>query len=292
MEELVQDGQGQVGLPGLTGIACGVIGHPVRHSLSPVLHRAAYRALGVEGSYDAIDVAPDGLAAFMAAQGQGMTGLSVTMPHKVGIRAHGTGDELVELVGVANTWLRDGSAQGVEGPIVRNTDVGGFTLAMADAGIDSADSATLIGNGATARSAAVSLRQMGVERLLVLARRPERAAALRDFCRNQLGMLCAVRELLPGQVLPADVVVSTVPEGGADHVADELAASAPVVFDAVYDPWPTALATAAQAQGRIVLNGLDLLAGQAVEQVRLMTGGEVSLDILRSAGQEELRARG
>lgn len=266
---------------------CAVIGHPAAHSLSPALHRAAYRQLGLDWSYEAIDVEPGGVADFVKGLDGSWRGISVTMPHKEAIRAHGVGDELVELVGVANTLVIPTDGE----PLVRNTDVGGFQLAMAQAGVESADSATIIGNGATARSAAVALRMMGVERLLVLARRPERAEWLREFASHQLGMLSEVRPLVAGQVLPADVLVSTVPDGGSDALADELAASAPVVFDAIYDPWPTVLAAAAERAGARVVSGLDLLAGQAVEQVRLMTGGEVSFELLVSAGQEELRRR-
>ena len=89
------------------------------------------------------------------------------------------------------------------------------------------------------------------------------------------------------------VLLSTVPSVGVVGLETELVASAQLVFDSVYDPWPTALAAAAAKRGLPTLNGLDLLAGQAVEQVRLMTGGgEVGLALLRSAGQEALRARG
>ncbi|MEL4504526.1 shikimate dehydrogenase [Luteococcus sp. H138] len=267
------------------GANCAVIGHPAGHSLSPALHRAAYRELELDWAYTAVDLTPEELGGFVTGLDSSWRGLSVTMPHKVAIRQYGEADELVELVGAANTLVFG------DEPIVRNTDVGGYQLAFAEAGVDSADSATVVGNGATARSAVVALRQMGVERVLVLARRPERAQELKGFCTKALGMLCAVRELAPGQVIDSDILLSTVPEGGADHLATELVAHCAVVFDSVYDPWPTALATAAQAAGRTTLNGLDLLAGQAVEQVRLMTGGEVGFATLKSAGQEELKRR-
>lgn len=264
---------------------CAVIGHPAGHSLSPALHRAAYRELRLDWTYDAVDVTPDGLDAFVRGLDDSWRGLSVTMPHKVAIRRYGEGDELVDLVGAANTLVLGSE------PIVRNTDVGGYQLAFAQTGVESADSAIVVGNGATARSAVVALRQMGVERVLVLARNPERAKELKGFCSNALGMLCAVRELAPGQAIESDILLSTVPGGGAAHVAEELVHHAAIVFDSVYDPWPTALATAAESDGKTALNGLDLLAGQAVEQVRLMTGGEVSFSLLKSAGQEELKAR-
>lgn len=289
---------------------CAVIGHPAGHSLSPALHRAAYRALGLDWNYRAIDVAPEDLDDFVRGLDESWRGLSVTMPHKIAIRQYGETDELVQLVGAGNTLVFTDLAGPSRSPssptrspslsrgqsasrpaIVRNTDVGGFQLALAQAGVESADSATIVGNGATATSAVVALRELGVERITVLARRPERAEGLKVFCTTTLGVLCAVRPLEAASILPSDVVVSTVPDGGADAVAGQLAGSAPVVFDSVYDPWPTALAQAAASRGATVLNGLDLLAGQAVEQVRLMTGGEVDFDLLKSAGQEELNRR-
>ncbi|MGO4957086.1 shikimate dehydrogenase family protein [Luteococcus sp. Sow4_B9] len=264
---------------------CAVIGHPAGHSLSPALHRAAYRELGLDWDYRAIDVAPADLEAFVTGLGPEWRALSVTMPHKAAIRRFGATDELVDLVGAGNTLLL-----GAE-PMVRNTDVGGFLLALSVVGIESTDSATIIGNGATATSAAVALRELGVERVTVLARRPERAKGLRTFCTTTLGMLCDVRPLEAASVVPGDIVVSTVPEGGADHIANELAEQTQVLFDSIYDPWPSALALAAEARRRTVLSGLDLLAGQAVEQVRLMTGGQVAFEMLKSAGQEELNRR-
>lgn len=275
----------------MTTTQCGVIGHPAAHSLSPALHRAAYRQLGLDWGYGAHDVAPDQLDEFIGHLDGSWRGLSVTMPHKEAIRGWGEADELVELTGVANTLVLNNPEFGR--PVVRNTDVGGFLVAFAQAGIESADSATVIGAGATARSAVVALRQMGVERVLVLARNPQKAAGLKDLASNRLGMLCGVRPLEAGQLVPADLMVSTVP---AEAIADELAApvaeSAQAVFDVSYHPWPTALARAAAQAARPVVTGLDLLAGQAVEQVRLMTGGQVGFELLRSAGQEELRSRG
>lgn len=273
-----------------TAFQCGVIGHPASHSLSPALHRAAYRELGLDWTYDAHDLAPEELDDFVSHLDGSWRGLSVTMPHKEAIRGWGEADELVELTGVANTLVLNNAELGR--PVVRNTDVGGFLTAFAAAGIESADSATVVGAGATARSAVVALREMGVERVLVLARSPQRASGLKDLASNRLGMVCGVRPLESGQVLPADLLVSTVPSKGVTELAEPLATSAQAVFDVSYHPWPTPLARVAADGGRPVITGLDLLAGQAVEQVRLMTGGEVAFELLRSAGQEELRRRG
>ena len=264
---------------------CAVVGHPVAHSLSPVLHRAAYSERGLDWQYEAIDVEPGGLASFVDRLGADWRGLSITAPHKDDAVALGEADEVVRLTGAANTWVRT-----PDGPIVRNTDVPGYGVALSAHGVEDLRRAILIGNGATARSALVGLGRAGVREVVVLARRPERAIGLEALAR-ELGITV---DLLPlGQQMPstADILVSTVPAAGPEPIADELASLAPVVFDSVYDPWPTPLAAAAAGLGRLVLNGLDLLAGQAVEQIRWMTGEQVDFDLLRAAARDGMTAR-
>lgn len=261
-----------------------MVGHPVAHSLSPVMHRAAYRALGLDWSYEAIDIAPGGLARFAESLDERWRGLSITAPHKDDAVALGTTDSVVELTGAANTWVRT-----PDGVIVRNTDVPGYGVAFAAHGIASAQRVALVGNGATARSALTGLVRLGARQVTVLARRPERAGTLLALAQR-LGVACEVVRL-GDPVTRVDLLVSTVPaEGPAAH-AEQLAGLAPVVFDSVYDPWPTPLARAAAERGRLVLNGLDLLAGQAVEQVRWMTGGHVTFETLRAAAQDAIGAR-
>lgn len=260
---------------------CAVIGHPVAHSLSPALHRAAYRQLGLDWTYERHDVARGGVAAFVAGLDASWRGLSVTMPHKEAIAALGAPDAVVSLSGAANTWVRTD-----DGPVVRNTDVSGFRLACAEHGITGAGSVTLVGNGATARSSLIAVSHMGARSVTVLARDPRRAAPL-----VELGAELGVRVeavALGGDVPRSDLVISTVPTSGSEPVADALAESAPVLFDAVYHPWPTPLADAGARAGRLVLNGLDLLAGQAVDQVRWMTGEQVTFSLLRGAASTAL----
>lgn len=274
--------------PGQVLTRCAVIGHPVAHSLSPVIHRAAYADLGLAWTYDAIDVAPDGLAAFMAGLDQGLRGLSVTMPHKVELLAHGAGDELTELTGVANTWVRTQT-----GPIVRNTDVLGYAEAFASAGLHRVTTAIIVGNGATAKSALVGVARLGVSDVQVLVRDPRRATDLLELAaRLEVSASVApLDDLNHAPARPVELLVSTVPSAGVDAHASALADAAQWVFDSIYDPWPTALAQAAERAGRPVLNGLDLLAGQAVEQVRLMTGRQVEFGLLRAAARDAMQAR-
>jgi shikimate dehydrogenase len=161
--------------------------------------------------------------------------------------------------------------------------------AVRSAGPAQVGTATILGSGATARSSLVSLAQLGAGSVTVVARDVAKAELLRPLAET-CGVLLSVQRWEDD--LPAtDLVVSTVTAGAADARAEVIAASAPVVFDAIYDPWPTPLAQAAERAGRTVLNGLDLLVGQAVLQIELMTGHRVSADLLRSVGQAALDAR-
>lgn len=281
---------------------CAVIGHPVGHSLSPAIHRAAYAHLGLVWEYTAVDVAPGVVGDFVRGLDESWRGLSVTAPHKDDLVALGEPDDVVRLTGAANTWVRDSRAMG--GAIVRNTDVPGYGVAFAAHGIQGLETAILIGNGATARSALVGLSRIGVRRVVVLARDPGRAHGLVAL-GEVLGVGVEPAQLGGEPPERADVLVSTVPAAGATPHAETLARTADVVFDSVYEPWPTPLAAAALANpgglggsglsesgsGVLVLNGLDLLAGQAVEQVRWHTGEDVTFELLRGAAQDAITAR-
>lgn len=261
----------------------GVIGHPISHSLSPALHLAAYRALGLDWTFEAYDVDAGQVAGFVAGMDDDWRGLAATMPCKAELADIGVADDLVNLVGVANTLVR-----GESGSRVYNTDVGGIQIALRRAGVDSVDDATIVGNGATARSALVALTRMGAARVLVLARDPRRATHLVDL-GNRLGVDVSLGELATGDA--CGVLVSTIPSVGVAEHADRLVAGARAVFDVIYDPWPTPLVRAAEGRGVACLGGLDLLTAQASLQVELMTGRPIDVDVLLDAGWAELRRR-
>ncbi|AFV89581.1 Putative shikimate 5-dehydrogenase [Acidipropionibacterium acidipropionici ATCC 4875] len=267
---------------------CAVIGHPVAHSLSPAIHRAAYRSLGLDWSYRAVDVEPGGLPAFVAGLDETWRGLSVTAPHKIDLVGLGAPDDPVRRLGVANTWVRT-----ADGPVVANTDVTGFVLACRTRGLPAPGSVAVVGAGATARSVIAAAAQLGAHDLTIVSRSLERSSQALMLAA-ELGLEAQwmpLGEAGPGALSGVDLLVSTVPAAGLAEVAEGLVAGVATVFDVVYDPWPTPLATAAAHAGAPVLDGLDLLAGQAVDQVRLMTGHEVPLDLLRSAAQDGLNAR-
>ncbi|GAA1431060.1 shikimate dehydrogenase [Microlunatus lacustris] len=264
---------------------CAVLGSPIAHSLSPALHRAAYAELGLDWSYDRFELAEDGLAPFVAGCDRSWRGLSLTMPLKVVALALGQVEPLAARVGAANTlvFADDGP------PRLHNTDVGGLVWALGRAGVTAVERATVLGAGATARSTVVSLGQLGAREVTVLARTPARAQPLVEL-GSSLGLAVVVRDW-DAPLPPADVLLNTAVAGAADPLAADAAASAPVVFDALYDPWPTRLAVAAEAAGCRVVNGLDLLVGQALLQVELMTGRSVSAETLETAGRAALAAR-
>ena len=209
-----------------SGRRCAVVGHPVAHSLSPTMHRAAYAVLGLDWTFEAVDVAPGELPAHVDALDASWRALAVTAPHKRdALDLADSVTDVARAAGGANTLLLE---QGPRGRHVRadNTDVPGARAALSEAGVVDVPVVRVLGAGATAASVA--------------------------------------------------------------HAVAGLGAGLVEVFDVVYDPWPTRLSVAARAAGRPVVTGLDLLAHQAVLQLRLMTGASVDVDVVRGAALEVL----
>ncbi|WP_030173727.1 shikimate dehydrogenase [Spirillospora albida] len=266
-----------------------VLGSPIAHSLSPALHRAAYTAMGLDGwSYDAIECGEDGLAAVLDGLGPEWAGLSLTMPLKrVALKLADEVSELAANVGGANTIvLRDGRR------LADNTDVHGVVAALREAGLGAPGSAVVLGGGATAASALAALAELGLTEAVLAVRTPERAAATAEAGeRCGLAVRVATLDRLTAE-LPAGLVVSTLPGRAADAYAGPVAASGAALFDVVYAPWPTALATAVREAGGTAVGGFPMLLHQAVRQVALMTGrDDVPVAAMRAAGEAELARR-
>lgn len=261
---------------------CAVLGSPIQHSLSPALHRAAYAELGLDWTYDRFEVREDGLAAFVDGCDASWRGLSLTMPLKAAALGLGEVEPLARQAEAANTLIfeDDGRRR------LHNTDVAGLVWALRRAGVERLEHVVVLGAGATARSSLLSVARLGARHVTVVARTPAKAAPLRTL-GEELGVTV---EVVPwsDSVPAAHLVLSTAVAGAADALAARAAAAAPVVFDAVYDPWPTVLAAAAEAAGRQVVNGLDLLVGQALLQLELMTGHTVDPAVLYRAGRAAL----
>ncbi|MGH3829512.1 MAG: shikimate dehydrogenase [Pseudonocardiaceae bacterium] len=268
----------------------GVLGSPIRHSLSPTLHRAAYAALELTGwRYDAVDCAETALAGFLEQLGPEWAGLSLTMPLKrVALTVADEISPLASAVGAANTLVlgQPGGSRRAE-----NTDVAGILAALREAGLARVDAAVLLGAGGTARAALAALRELGERAPRVLVRDPARTADLRAAA-ERLGVKPVISGGLPDVALPeADVVISTLPPGAADALSSRHWAARPVVLDVVYAPWPTALAASAVAAGCRTVSGLAVLLHQAVAQVELMTGHRAPIAAMLAALDAAVRSR-
>jgi shikimate dehydrogenase len=265
-----------------------VVGSPIRHSLSPALHRAAYAELGLDWTYDHVEVDSAGLAEFVDGLDESWRGLSLTMPLKrTVVPLLHTADDWVRLSGVANTLVLDEA-----GRHGFNTDIPGAIAAMEERLPEPARSAVVLGGGATATSVLLALAESGCTSATVLVRDPARAEeTVAVVSAHPHAPALSVEALGEAATIEADLLVTTIP-GGA-QTPDLLArcADVPSVFEVVYDPWPTPLARAVLEEGRLLVAGLDLLAHQAVGQVERMTGRTVSVDLLREAGADELARR-
>lgn len=247
-----------------------VLGSPIAHSRSPQLHLAAYRALGLPWTYERIECTADQLPGLVDGLGPEWVGLSVTMPGKEAALAYATErTERAELVGSANTLVRIDNGWRAD-----CTDVDGVLGALRGGGVEALSEAVVLGAGGTARPALLALAELGAATVTIVARDAGRAASAVDLAQR-LGLTATVIGFDPAEVGAAaarsGAAVSTVPPAAAAAVA-EAVATAPVVLDAIYNPWPTPLAEAVAAAGHTVVSGLDMLINQAYGQVEQFTG--------------------
>lgn len=258
-----------------------VLGSPIAHSLSPVLHRAAYAALGLPWEYSAVEVDEATLAEFWSSLDQTWVGLSLTMPLKVAVlELLDDVTPLARSIGAVNTVVFES-----EQVIGYNTDVPGMVRALDEAQSDRrrVSSASIIGAGATARSSLGAL----VERhgrdvpVTVYARRPTQAGEIIALADDIGGVITVGEWGDLARAWSADLVVSTLP-GTADPTVT-LPARPGLLMDVAYDPWPTPLSTRWRSAGGAVATGADLLLGQAIDQVTLMTGREAPVEAMRAA---------
>lgn len=278
-----------------------VLGSPIAHSLSPVLHRAAYAALGLGAwRYDAHECAEAGLPEFVESLGPEWVGLSLTMPLKrVALDLAAAASPLATAVGAANTLVRR-----PDGWFADNTDVHGIVAALQEplrpdlgtppyrADDRNPARALILGAGGTAQAALAALRELGIDDITVAVRSSARADDLR-VAAQRLGMAPVITEALAGaapSLPPAEIVVSTLPAGAADGLGGQMRPGA-TVLDVVYAPWPTSFAAIAAARGAHIVSGLRMLLHQAVAQVELMTGHPGPVEEMRAALDGAVTAR-
>ena len=274
-----------------------VIGSPIEHSLSPVIHRAAWAQLGVDGwEYRRLEQDADSLPRFIGGLGGDCAGLSVTMPCKQAVMPLLDAiDPLASAVGAVNTVV---PSSGILAGF--NTDVTGIASAIRRA-CSQADrvlptSAVVLGARATASSALAALGELGIVTSTVAARRfggPGSVVA----ASSRLGVsidqvLWSDRDAVLRAVSGADLVISTLPAGVADPIAEHMTVrEGQVLLDVVYSPRDTALRSAFERNGGIVAEGTDMLIFQAAAQVQLMTGRAPKTDVMRGALEAELARR-
>ncbi|WP_151482609.1 shikimate dehydrogenase [Streptomyces albicerus] len=272
------------------GRRAAVLGSPIAHSLSPVLHRAAYEELGLaDWSYERFEVDEAALPEFFEKLGPEWAGLSLTMPLKrVVIPLLDGISETAASVEAVNTvvFTEDGRCLG------DNTDIPGMVAALRERGIEQVDSAAILGAGATASSALAALARICTGEVVAYVRSEARAAEMRQWGERLDVELRTADWSDAERALRAPLVIATTPAGTTDALASTVPERPATLFDVLYDPWPTTLAARWSAYGGAVVSGLDLLVHQAVLQVEQMTGRvPAPLDAMRTAGEKALASR-
>ncbi|MFB6989385.1 shikimate dehydrogenase [Streptomyces sp. NPDC056178] len=267
-----------------------VLGSPIAHSLSPVLHRAAYAELGLtHWTYDRFEVDEAGLPSFIEGLDSTWAGLSLTMPLKRAVIPL-----LDSISGTASSVEAVNTVVFTEGGrrIGDNTDIPGMIAALRERGVEKTDSAAVLGAGATASSALAALAEICTGPVTAYVRSKERGQEMRGW-GERLGVDVRISDWAEaGQALHAPLVVATTPAGATDALIDAVPDRPGVLFDVLYEPWPTGLAAAWTAHEGAVVGGLDLLVHQAVLQVEQMTGrAPAPLAAMRRAGEAALAAR-
>ena len=276
-----------------SGPRCAVLGSPIEHSLSPELHTAGYRALGLDMDYFRVEAGESrDIRRLLRESDVDVRGFSVTMPGKqAALELADLATSRAQEIGSANTLVPQGDGQW----LADNTDVDGVASCLSYLRGDDplqGTNAVIVGNGGTARPAVAALAAAGVSQVTVLAR-SERALNLQAVVET-LGMKFSWSRFEDADIAQtcadAAVVVSTIPAHAAEELAPALCSAAGIV-DVIYDPYPTPLLSAARALGVPHADGLRMLAGQAEEQFRLFTGHSapegIMLDtVLRAKGQD------
>lgn len=240
-----------------------VLGSPIKHSLSPLLHSKAYEYLGIQGEYRREEIGEDSLAKFLAEHGTEFDYLSLTMPLKeVALTLPVVVDSIAAKIQSANTLYRRNNEWHLT-----STDGSGFIAALTNLGYDHFKNALVLGAGGTAR-AVVGALDGKADQISVLGRTSTRRATLESSVEKS--SFDYLRWTDSPRFADYDLVVNTTPAGAADLLADSLlSGDAHLYFDVIYKPWPTVLASRWSDSGGVVINGLELLIYQGIHQLAL-----------------------
>ncbi|MFF3128332.1 shikimate dehydrogenase family protein [Streptomyces sp. NPDC057908] len=247
-----------------------LLGFPADGALSPILHRAAYTAMGLPWTYHTIECRPQDLPGFLRTLDGSWRGFSLTMPLKrTVVPLLDEVSETVARIGAANTIVVAPTGRLVG----ENTDLYGMVQALREAGVTGAASVTVLGAGATACTALAAAYELGCGQAVVIARDTRRARSLLGATAERIGIRATIEPWTAADYhLSADLVVSALPPRAADSLAPLWARGAGTVMDVAYRPWPSQFAYAAQEAGRRVVGGLPMLVHQAARQIVLQTG--------------------
>ena len=257
-----------------------VLGSPVTHSLSPVMHRAALADAGIAGSYEAVDVDRDGFVVEIQALRDGLLdGVNVTMPHKS--RAYEVCDVrsvLAERAGAVNTLVMRRSEL-----VGENTDVSGIRSAWEWAQIPVGAPVTVVGSGGAAAAALIAIESC---ELRITARRE-------PVARSLVARTGVEASVIPwGEPISRGVLVNATPIGmRGEHLPEYLLNSAIGLFDMAYGDEPTPAVVEASRRGLPLAVGLDMLVGQAIASFRIWTECEIDPSVMRIAAERELNRR-
>jgi shikimate dehydrogenase len=246
-----------------------VLGFPLEHSLSPLLHREAYQFLGIEGSYTRQELQLESLHQFFTSQSDAFDYFLITMPLKEeALLLPVAVDPVASRVQSANTLYRRDKQWHLT-----STDGSGFIAALKNHGASSFKKALVLGAGGTARAVVGALDGIA-DSITVLGRTSTRRDALESSVTKS--HFEYVRWIENPEFPNFDLVVNTTPAGAADLLADSLSiGSCSLLFDVIYKPWPTVLASRWADCGGDVINGLELLLYQGIEQLSLALGREL-----------------
>ena len=250
-----------------------VIGHPVAHSKSPLIHGFWLEQLGISGRYDKIEVLPEALADFCASlAADGFAGVNVTLPHKIHAAQHVAAlTPLARSVGAVNTIIvqQDGDLLG------HNTDIGGFTLPLAKMADLTGKKVVVLGAGGAARAIVTGLAGLAVAEIHIVNRTRDSIAAL-ESCAGDVPVKPHGWLTVPMALAGASLLVNTTSLGMSGQPPLQLdlspLANDAIVNDIVYAPLDTDLLRAARARNLRTIDGLDMLIGQAAEAFALFFG--------------------
>ena len=266
-------------------ILAGVLGSPISHSLSPLLHKTAYEFLGIGGSYSAFEVQSGQLKRFLDNEGSALNNVSLTMPLKEeALSIADSVSDLARQIQGGNTLSKQDGLWNLT-----STDVEGFTFALESHNRNAMGDVLIIGAGATAR--AVIAACDGVSRSVsVINRNPDRELAIRNSAPNLV--VDFISWGLSIDFNKYDLVVNTTPGNTAALFVDQVTAISGTFFEVLYNPWPTAFLSKWRESGGHGIDGLDLLIHQAISQIEIFSTSSIDrvgvAKMLRLVGEKAL----